>query len=755
MSVRLSIASEAPIPVDKLTDLEKAVDKGPTELVLGVEFAGHLDQSISTLPGGISTSIQYSSGNQCWKLGDFSFTLSGGVTGKLSVITSGKLLSYTDDLPTEAVFGAAPTTKKDDAKSIPVPPGAAYIGLEMDFQIQGGISATITEGIYGVCGSVNSKDTFTIAFYKRCNPADKLRDGIAAAFSDFVLPLHAETLGNLKVGDYLHHNFNGNLQVGLGASIGYDKLFYAGQYKADIPDTAGALKLTMSTKDEFQAGAKLAFQLEYAGTFEALLWKDAANAGRLHLYRSQTQDASLGLNLGVTLVGDPKACVTAISSQLHDCFKQVVGRLGNSFDSKVWPKAAPEIGDCVSEANSKIAGWLKPVQQAQATLDFAIEKTNQTFLLMDYSFDLTASAYATAWGAAIAGKYIDALQTPNGGVGIAVGSGLEKFYEKKTSVTLNLFGKLSAAWTDAIISNSSLVYAGNNVFHLMADVGRSSLYQLNKSKREIDIYFAAQADLESGTTKLGTIDLHVMLSATDNGAFGKYIAGFLQLLTSGPDAAAMVKAIDALAAQAKTTQVLQIILPPATYARLQSSTIAKGRPDDQTKDQFNYAAFASACSDLNFSQPSNFASLTYGVWSNWNIACNDQWPAPAGSVPNRRELGDIPNGVAQLQLQSPEPGVSPDSIGYALHAGSDFMNFCEDLKNLAQAKAVEGDLDSWNQLVDELKSIIENDVSPYFIAPTSLALARLCAAGAPPSEVKGPAPGCADKNSIAVTLTYS
>ncbi|MFZ0795507.1 MAG: hypothetical protein WAM65_17210, partial [Candidatus Korobacteraceae bacterium] len=580
MSVHLSIGPDA-IPVDNLTDLEKSVDKVATELRLGSEFAGHLDQSISTLPQGISTSIQYSSGNQCWKLGDFSFSLSGGITGKLSVITSGKLLSYTDDLPTEAVFGAAPPAKKDETKSIPVPPGAAFISLEMDFQIQGGISANFTEGVYGVSGSVNSKDTFTVAFYKRCNPADKLGDGIAAAFSDFVLPLHAETLGNLKVGDYLHYNFNGNLQVGLGASIGYDKVFYAGQYKADIPDTARALKLTMSTKDEFQAGAKLAFQLEYAGTFEALLWKDAANAGRLHLYRSQSQDASLGLNLGVTLAGDPKACATAIASQLHDCFKKVLGGLGNSFDSKLWPKAAPEIGNCVNEANSKVAGWLKSAQQTQATLDFAIEKTNQTFLLMDYSFDLTASAYAAAWGAAIAGKYVDALQTPNGGVAIAVGSGLEKFYEKKTSVTLNLFGKLSAAWTDAIISDSTLVYAGNNVFHLMADVGRSSLFQLNKSKREIDIYFAAQANLESGNTTLGTIDLHVMLSATDNQGFGRYIAGFLQLLTSGPDATALVKAVAALAAQAKTTEVLQIILPPVTYARLQSSNITNGRPDDQ------------------------------------------------------------------------------------------------------------------------------------------------------------------------------
>jgi hypothetical protein len=740
--------------VDKLTDLEKSVDKVPTELRLGGEFAGHLDKSLSTLPNGICTSIAYTSGNQCWKLGDFSFTLSGGVTGKLSAITSGKLLSYTDDLPTEAIFGAAPPDKKKEAKSIPVPPGAAFIGLEMDFQIQGGISANITEGVYGVCGSVNSKDTFTVAFYKRCNPAEKLIDAIATAFADFVLPLHAETFSNLKVGDYLHHNFNGNLQVGLGASIGYDKVFYAGQYKADIPDTAGALKLTLSTKDEFQAGAKLAFQLEYAGTFEALLWKDAANSGRLHLYRSQTQDVSLGLNLGVTLAGDPKACMTAVSSQLHDCFKKVLGGLGNSFDNKLWPKAEPEIGNCVSEVNSKIAGWLKREQQTQATLDLAIEKTNDTFLLMDYSFDLTASAYATAWGAAIAGKYMDALQTPNGGVAIAAGSGLEKFYDEKTSVTLNLFGKLNAAWTDAIISDSTLVYAGNNVFHIVADVGRSSLFQLNKSKREVDIYFAAQADLESGTTKLGTIDLHVLLSATDNQEFGKYIAGFLQLLISGPDATALVKAIDTLAARAKTTEVLQIILPLATYGRLQSSTINNGKPDDQTKDQSNYAAFARACSDLSFSQPSNFASLTYGVWSNWNIACNNSAPPP-NAVPNRRDLGDTANGVALLQIQSPEPGVSPDSIGHALHAASDFMNFCEDLKNLAQAKAVEGDLNSWNKLVDELKSIVENDVSPYFIAPTGLALVRLCAAGASPSEVKGPAPGLADKNSIAVTLTYS
>jgi hypothetical protein len=373
---------------------------------------------------------------------------------------------------------------------------------------------------------------------------------------------------------------------------------------------------------------------------------------------------------------------------------------------------------------------------------------------MDFSFDLAAAGYATAWKTALDGKYLDALKTPNGGASIATGSGLERLYNEKSSITLNLFGKLNAAWTSEIISNSTLVYAGNGVFHLVADVGRRSLFQLNKGKREIDIYFAAEADLKSASSTLGPINLHVRMVATNNQSYGSYIAGFVHLMTTGVDGTAMATAVSALAAKKNTTEVLHIVLAPARYASLKSSTIVNGKPDDQSKDKDNFAAFFQACADLNLSVVADYSALNYALWSDWNIASNDQLPVPAGAVPDRRENGSWSNGITLLSQHFADSGMDYTALAYTLQAASDFMNFCDDLRNLAKLAAVDAKLETWDKFVDELKSIMENDVSQDFIAPTGLALTRLCAGG-PPDSVKGPAPDLTDKNSIAVTMTYS
>ncbi len=754
MSINFSLGSLSLTQVDNLTDLKNTV---ATYLKIGEELEGKHDFTLASLPVELrTTSIGYSSGNQCWNLGEFGFTLSGGVCGKLSVCMAGdELFKYAKKFDTELVIGLDTKKASDCDASIKVPDGAAYVCLELDFNIQGGISATYSQGVYGVSGSVNSTDTFSVAFYKKCGPSDKLGPAIASAFSDFVLPLHAQTLSNLKLGDYLHHNFNGNLQVGLGASIGVDKVLYAGQYKADIPDTGGAVGIKLSAQPEFQAGAKLAFNFEYDGTFEALLWKDAANSGHLQLHRSRKQDVCLGVTAGITLIAAPTASAV-VNSQLQDCFKGVLsGPVGDAFNKEVWPKAASEVSQCVDDVNSKICGWLNHVQQTQSTLAVAIDRSDETVLLLEYGFNLSAPAYGNAWLKAIGGKFVEALELPNGGVSIATGGGLENFYDDKTSVKLNLFGKLNAAWTDDVISNSSLIYAGNGTFHLVADVGRRSLFQLNKSKREVDIYFGAELDLKSGSNALGPINLHLTLMASDNPSFGRYIAGFIHLMTTGADGTALANAVSLMAARKQTTQLLHVVLGPKRYGSLTSSSIVKGKPDDPTKDEGNFAAFGLACAELKLSDVIDFGSLSYTLWSDWNIASNDQWPAPAGAIPNRRDRGDQANGVAFLRGNlGGDAGKDLTAVAYSLQAASDFMNFCDDLRNLALLAAVDAKLDTWDKFVDELKSIMENDVSQDFIAPTGLALTRLCAGGAP-DLVKGPAPDLTDKNSIAVTMTYA
>ena len=263
--------------------------------------------------------------------------------------------------------------------------------------------------------------------------------------------------------------------MGLGASIGYTKILYGGQAASDLSGTATVFDPNPSVIPAFQATASLSFNFSYTGSFEALLWKDNATTGHMHLYRSKEQDTSLGLHLGVGLISSPADSAAVISTQLGTAFGQMLpGSLGTAFINKVLPKATDEAAKYAAEAGNKVAGWLKPINDAQATLDFAISTTRQTFILLDYTFDLTASAFASAWKTAVAGDFVKALSTPNGGVSIGAGGGMEKFYKKKTSIDLNLFGQLKTRWSDAIISNSSLIYAGNNTFHLTADVGTAT-----------------------------------------------------------------------------------------------------------------------------------------------------------------------------------------------------------------------------------------------------------------------------------------
>ncbi len=755
MSINLTVGSNTAIGLNTLTDLKNVLD---SNLSLGTEFTNLLDRPLGSIPASLSSAnIQLSSGNPSWSVGNFTFTLSGGVSGTVSVITSGDLLSYTDGFATEVATDLTTTTNANPTKTIPVAASTAFVCVALDFSIQGGISGNFTSGTYGVSSSVSANETFSIAFYKKCRTADLLQDALIAAFSDFVLPLHPHTLGNLKAGDYLHHNFNANLQLGLGASIGIDKVFYAGQYKADIPGTAGAVVVNASVQPEIQAGAKLAFSFGYGGQFETLLWKDDANTGHLHLYRAATQDTSLGLHLGVTLLSGLDASANVMTDQIG---ARLVGLfpppLRKAFSDVVWPKASEEITKYVTDANNKVSGWLQPLSQAKATLDFAIEKTNQKFLLMDYTFDLTAPAIAAGWNAAIHGRFLDALEVPGGGVSIAIGSGLENFYNQKTSVTLNLFGKLTAAWTSAIISNSSLVYVGNNIFHLITNEGRQLLSTVNNRKREIDFYFAAEVDLSPHSQSLATVNLHCILRATNNTNFGGYIAKFLRLTTTGMNNVALTNNVARMAMQANTTQLLHLVFTPPAYGRLVCSTLPKKAADDTTGDQKNYAAFAKACSELFTSSPANFliaGQSSYKQWCNWNIACNKNWPAPDGAFANRSQPGNTGGAAAMAELHEAFPGQTAQLIGYAFEAQSDFLNFCDALVNLAGAESVV-DLQHWDNFVARLKSIMKNDVSPDFINPMALALTRLVA-GTPPMPVVGPAPGLTDQNSIAVTMTYS
>ncbi len=752
MSFSITVGSRNITSVGPIKDLQSNIQ---SDFRLPKELESQLDQALSTLPSALrSVEIDCDAGPS-WTPGggEFTFTLSAGVKSRLAVMLPGDtLLTYADDFQTDISIGPeAPPPPK--VQTVTVPAGQAYVCVQFEFTIGGGISVTAPVGTVGICASVNDQNTFGNTFYRKCSPTDTLQNAIRDAFSNYVLPLHPLTLSNLAVGDYLHHDFNACLNVGLGASIGYNKILFAAQTPAGIGGSA--LQAGIAALPSFQATASLSFSFAYTGAFEALLWKESATTGHMHLYRSKEQDTSLGLHLGVGLVSNVATGETCITQQCGVLLNKVLpGSLGQKFASK----ATDELNNFGADAANKVAGWLNPVNQGQATLDIAIESTKQTFLLLDYTFDLTASAFAAAWKTALDGDFVAALTTPNGGVQIGVGGGLERLYSKKTSIHLNLFGQLNAVWSDATINNTSMVYAGNNTFHLMAEEGRQQLALINTSKREIDLYFAAAADFSSGTTKLGEIDLHCVLKATNNPKYGQYLANFLNLMTPAAGQAELAASIKSLAAVPGSTEMLHLVFDQTSYGRLQASTITGGRPDNQAPDQANYAAFAGACSELFAESPANFSyngqSLGYTTWSNWNIAANANWPPPPGALPDRTQSGNAAAGSSYLNTEF-QGGTTTPLIGYALQAASDFMNFCADLRSLAASNSTGSGTTAWDSLVARLKSIIQNDVNQDFVAPASLALTRLCAAGSAPNEINGPAPGLGDKNSIAVTVSYS
>jgi hypothetical protein len=739
---------------DELTDLKGS---GSTHLNLGHDLDAFLKQPLSSIPSAFtSVALNYGSGDQTWTPGPVTFTLSGGVCGKVSIYTSGNFVSYTDGFPTTVTLGAPPVDNSGCSAKLTITPPEAYVCLELDFTLSGGISVSGGSGIYGVSADGSASSSITVAFYKQCTSSTTLEDAIVSAFKSFVFPLHPDTLNHLAPGDYLHYIFNASLSLGLGATVGVDKVLYAGQYKSDIPGAASALNVTANFKPHAKAGAKLSFAYDYTGTFEVLLWLSAPKAAHLHLYRSSKQDTSLGANLGVaastdaslTLGIDPDKVAKALTTRFPSLRT-------SDFKTKVFDPASAEISKYVTEMNTDMGKWLIRLNNAKATLDVAIEATRDRFLLTNYAIDLT-QPYQPAWKLMLDGRFLQAFNLPNTGVTLDIGSGLENVFTTATSLKINLFGKFSAAWTDSVINNCSLLYAGNNTFHLIANEGRSQIALINGSKKEIDIYFAAEADLSTTNAPIQNLDikLHVTLQATSNQNFGAYIAHIVGLLSQGQDGRLLTSAVAQLAAQPNTTQLLHLIFSQATYTnKLQASTITHGKPDNEFPDQQNFAAFASACAQLfGTSQPQNFSyntrHLDYKLWRQANILSNDSAP-PANALPDRTHAGDPTN--AKVYLDTLGLDAMSQMIWNTLSVGANFMNFCADLKSLI-ANSSSTDLSSWQQLIAHLQTIIKNDVDVDFIPPTAYALANLC--GGAPASISGPVPNLPKTTSIGVTMTY-
>jgi hypothetical protein len=757
MPITIQAGPDKQINVSDLQDLENRV---LTVFNVGKDLAVYFDQPVSEFPETVTGSVQYDSGNQNWSVNAVAFKLSGGVTGKIEVVKSGKLYDYTDSFPTEVQLGLSTPDNSKASTSFTVNGEAVYVGIELDFCIGAGVSLTSAATSFGLSASASAStsDTFTVAFYKKCAPSDILSAAIGQAFKDLVLPFHPETIRNLPVGDILRHTAGANLQLGLGVGIGFDSFSVASQWEKGIPGLANSPKLNLGLNPTVTPSANLAYSFGYAGTFEQTLWRESETSARLHLYKSTQKTQGLEFTAGITLDVNLSAAV--------EVQKQILQAPANATSDPDLQKAlntafnaaSGEIGKLAKDLNSKISKLLSPIDQdLTVELDAKITSTNQSFLLTDYTIDLTKN-YAAAWSDMVNGRFLDALADREGSVQLATGSGLEKLYNRTASISLNFFGQAAAAWATSSIENSRLLYAGNNLFHLITADGMQQISQFGDSSSEIDFYFSVEMDLSAGGgSGDAKPELHVVLKADHNPAFGARIATAVGWLTSGPASQDLRNQILQSANTADSTQVLHVVIPQSAYAEL---AFSQPGSSDISADEKNYGAFELASKiTMPDGTPSQFVhgnkEFTYDFWSAWNIALTDEWPAPEGSHPNRKGSGTFQGAYVKTfvdeRFSDADSGLVL-SIGYTLQAASEFMNLCEDLKHLCADDVI--DINTWNDFAARLNKIARKDVNFDFMVPTVLALTQLCGSGMPGLTV-GPAPGLSAETSIGVVMMLS
>jgi hypothetical protein len=744
MALNITLAGIA-IPTDAAA-LQSFPNDRNLAFSLDNTLAQLLDSTLANVPSSAATTtVNYTSPSASWipGAGPVTFGLSGGVTGTLAVVTSGTLLSYTDGLDSPQI------------KTIPVPSNTAYLSLTLKFSISANVAGQYSGGAYGVTASASSSDSYSITWSKAFAPTTLVRDALAKVFESLVLPFHSQTLNQMSDNDYLLHEFDGNLHLSFGAYYGLDQVLYAGQSSIDVLQAFGSPLATLSggVKPTISAGVNLSFTYQYATIYQALLSK-AGGTARLHLYRSSNATSSTSLTAGLTFDANTTASIAANTGTAQTAIVNAAGGAGTPAGdavSSVLGAAASEIAKYVAEVNDKLSSWLSRANGIKANLEVLIETAASRVILAAYDFDLTSANYPAAWQAAVNGDFVAAMAT--GAVTLDIGSGLESAYQSKTTFSCNFFNLWSMSTWSEFSSKVSLVYAGNNVFHLVANIGRTTETSAMGALHSLDFYFAATANIGAGgSISAADIDLHVDLTAQNNPGAAATIATMLSAIEAGPAADALASTMHAFASNSpKGTVQLQITISQAAYANITCDPYdAKGNPITPTNynDKQNWNAFTQAAGDLNIWQNSGISSQalayfqTFAAWIDLNEAQN------GSSTPNRLDSGNIqiwPEDFPSLD-QNDQTWVS-----YLMHGGQSFMNFCGDLVALAAANSnVSAAGSTWNSLVQMLTNAIKNDVNIDFARPAALAVIRLSNATITAS---GPNSAAVPASHFAVTLT--
>jgi hypothetical protein len=682
------------------------------------KLAPFLDGALSLMPAGNTFGVGYTSDSASWVPDGSVVTigLQGGIGGSIEVVNSGELVSYTDGL------------ESPKAATVMVAAGRSYVRLTLNVTLSASVSGTYSGGDYGVKASASTDDTYAVTFCKAFDPATTVRVAVMQAFDSFVVPFTAETLTGLQDGDYLLHAFDGKVGFAVGTYVGVSQVLYAGQASVDVLKAFGSpcATLTPCVKPTVSGAVKLAFKMSYEGRFEALLWK-AGQTGQLHLFKADTTTATTSVTAGLTI--DMNAAVSVkehLTDHLDTLSASLVqsaggaGSAGGNAVGAVVAAAPGECQKCVDEATDKLTSWLNKANGLKTNLEVAIENTHARTLLAGFCFDLTSAKYADAWGFATKGDFYGALNT--GAVTLDIGSGLENDYQLKTSCACNFFNLWHVtSWSD-FSKNVSMVYAGNNTFHMVAKVGRTTETDSVGAMHSMDMYFSASADVgQSGPVTKEAVSLNIALNAKGDRKAAEAIALFLSAVDGGSSTAAIVRDLRGFNTNSKNGSVqLLVTIPAAGFGKIQC--------DAKTglHDAANWDAFAQAADDLSAWPLKEFGGLSddalevlkqYSSWKRLNIADNGATAADRNSFGSANQWPQAWTGI--------EPSYRA-MVTHSMWAGQSFMNFCAALVTLATTQTNDAAGTSWESLLGLITTAVKTDLQVDFLRPTALATIRLC-----------------------------
>jgi hypothetical protein len=740
MSFDLSVAGTAiPTDISALKGFQNDLN-----LAFGLDetLKSVLDATLSQVPSSKTKSpVTYKGNEKTWRpgMGPVTFGLQATAGGTVEILSSGQILTYTDGLETQT------------QKSIAVPSGTAYVKLTLNFTLGGNATANWSGGAYGVKSSVDGEQTYAISFCKAFAPSTVVREALAESFTAFVLPFHAETLQQMCNGDLLQYAFDGNLHLAFGAYAGLDKVLYAGQSSVDVLQAMGSKMATFSVKPqpEIQANASLDFSYQYAAQFEALLSK-LEGVAHLHVFRSAKSDLTTTLGAMLQFDGDTTASIATHQDELATSIVAAAGGAATPQGTVLQAAlnaASSETGKYVAEVNDKLTAWLNKANGRQANLQVAIESTKSRTILAGYAFNLKEANYPAAWEAAVNGDLVKALAT--GAVTLDAGSGLEQEYHRKTSCELNVFNLWHWNSWNEFSSKMQLVYAGNNRFHLTANVGRTTETDAAGTMQSIEFYFAAEADVDnSGTVSSLDVDLHVQLTASRQPKEAQRIATILGALNAGATADALYHEALGFASRKDGILQLQITIPMQAIQIINSDTPDSG---SFVLDAKNWNAFAAAADSLPgawalrensavSTQTLQFLK-TYPAWEDLNRACT------GGDKPDKIHFGN--RSVWPPEFPNVDQGMRA-LLTYSMFAGQSFMNFCAALHDLVRVSDTGSTNKTWEKFMKILTDAVKLDTSTDFIRPTTLALLRLCMT--PTAKIAGPAPATTPTNHLTITI---